>query len=363
MSRKTSKSEKKQHLPLRKRLLYAGVAMLLLFSSMSLLLGLHYASYTSSNLLQVDESKTVVIPHNTNWPRVVDLLHIEGVIKRPLYFQVWARRRDLPRRVRAGTYTFTGPLTLDELGESLQQGGRRDVGKLAVPEGFTIFHIADRLEQLQIVGRSSFLEAAKRPGLLHRFDVPGESFEGYLFPATYDFHRGVSPEHIIERMHKHFLKRWNAVLKKHPERLKKMKQAYGFDAHDIIILASLIERETNYDPERGLIARVFLNRIDQGMKLQTDPTCVYGEQTYLEVPSPKYCRDRLNRYSTYVVKGLPPGPISVPGEKSLEAALSPDHSERGKKLLYFVARRDGTGSHYFSKTYKEHKAAIRKYLK
>jgi len=226
-----------------------------------------------------------------------------------------------------------------------------------------IFHIAERLEALQVCSRQAFLDAARDPRLLHEHDVPGESFEGYLFPDTYEMDRGTSATDIVVRLHEKWESEWAKIEEARPDAIGAMKTQYGLSAHDVVTLASIVVKETNHDPERPTVARVFLNRIQRGMKLQTDPTCVYGEETFRDVPSPGACKDKLNRYSTYVIEGLPPGPISNPGRASLEAALSPDKGKDAREYLFFVAKRDGTGAHFFSKTYEEHKRAIDRYLR
>lgn len=327
------------------------------------MLGAHYRAWAGAPVLGPEASVTVVIPHDTAWPGVVARMAEQGVIRRPRYFDFWARRRGLPAEVKAGTYELEGPMRLERLDELLRQGGSVEQVTLTIPEGFTIFHIADRLEALGLANRRDFLRAARSEELLRRFDLPGESFEGYLFPDTYRIRQGATPEQILVTLHEQWLREWGELVEAHPGALDAMASEHGLRRHDVIILASIIERETNHAPELPLIARVFLNRLDRDMRLQTDPTCVYGEETYREIPHPRYCRDELNRYSTYVIEGLPPGPISNPGRASLAAALQPAQGEQARRYIFFVARRDGTGAHHFTATYKEHKAAIERYLK
>ncbi len=324
-----------------------------------------YASWTERPVLAEGESRTVVIPRGTAWPGVVRGLRDSELVRRVWFFEYWSRQRGLPQKVKAGTYQLAGPLTLGELAEALERGGRLADVTVTIPEGFTIFHVADRLEELGVVGREAFLKAARDEALMRELDVPGESFEGYLFPETYKIARGTPARDVVRRMHSEWERRWVKALERGGGQaaLDALREGYGFDEHDVVIMASLIERETNHDPERDVISRVFLNRFDKSMKLQTDPTCVYGEETYREVPSPRTCKDPLNRYSTYVSAGLPPGPIANPGEESLVAALAPSTSTSARKYLFFVARRDGSGSHRFSETFAEHKRAIRTHLK
>lgn len=312
----------------------------------------------------VPESETVhvVIPRGTRWRQVVQIAQDQGLIRRPLYFDIWARRQGLPDRVKAGHYALVGPLSLAEFAESLTQGGIAEEVTLTVPEGLTIFHIADRLERAGIVDRADFLRAARDSEALAAHHIHADSFEGYLFPDTYRFSVGVAAPELVDRMVKRHESVWASLLLAHPESVAAMKNR-GFSERDMITLASLVERESNDAAERPRIARVFLNRLDRGMKLQTDPTCVYGEDTYKEIPHPKFCKDPLNRYSTYVIDGLPPGPISNPGKSSLEAALNPSDPKTDGEYLFFVAKNDGSGTHYFSKTFEEHRKAVRRFLK
>ncbi|MFB6373202.1 MAG: endolytic transglycosylase MltG, partial [Bradymonadaceae bacterium] len=178
-----------------------------------------------------------------------------------------------------------------------------------------------------LVGRDAFLQAARDRQLLEEFGIGGESFEGYLYPDTYRFAENTTAPHIVRRMHERWKGVWKTIKHEHAESLGRLRQTYGFDRHDLVTLASLVEAETRLKSERPIVARVMLNRIDEGMRLQTDPTCVYGPDTYDKVPTPDLCNDPSNRYSTYVIDGLPPGPIGNPGRTSLAAALDPATGE------------------------------------
>lgn len=326
-------------------------------------LGVSFYRFVNSPVLEdPDKVVTLAIPPGTPWGKIVDIMAREGIVKSPKFFSFWARSRKLDRAIKAGVYELKGPMDLERLEQTLRSGGKGDGVQILIPEGFTIYHMADRLEKMQITSKSAFLKAATDEALLKELGIPGESVEGYIFPDTYRFKKNSNPYDIIRRMHLRFEKVWAKIKAEYPGALASLKQQYDLDPHDVITTASLIERETNYNPERQTIAQVFYNRIKRGMKLQTDPSCVYGPNTYRKIPRPSDCKNPKNKYSTYVNKGLPPGPISLPGEQSLVAALDPDVSARGKELLFFVAKRGGKGAHYFSKTYQEHKEAIRKFL-
>jgi UPF0755 protein len=324
---------------------------------------LHYRAFVHAPVLQQGESVTLVIPKNTAWPEVVSLLERANLVEHVTYFEYWARRRHLPAAVKAGTYELDGPLGLVALDEQLREGGRVDETRVTFQEGLTIFHMADRVQTHGLAARDEFLRAARDEHALREAGLSADSFEGYLFPDTYRFRKGTSAQEIVSRMHARWQAVWMALEKQYADQKSSLEETYDFDRHDIVTLASIVERETSVDQERGVIARVFLNRLDRDMRLQTDPTCVYGEGTYDEVPRPKHCKDPLNRYSTYVIDGLPPGPIANPGRASLQAALDPSAKPEAKGYLFFVARRDGTMRHHFSKTFAEHKRAIQRFLR
>ena len=366
MKKKKSGARAKTTPPSRpRRVLLARLVLALIAVLGVVALGIwwDYSRYTRAELIPKGERRLLVIASGSTWRDVVEESVRQGLIRKPLYFDAWGRGKGLDRKVKAGTYELKGPLTLEDLSGELERGGRTDGVEVTIPEGFTIFHIADRLEEAGLVSRREFIEAARSKYLLRSYEVPGESFEGYLFPDTYRLAEGSSAQQIIARLHKRWEEVVGELLARHPEALRKAKQKRDLGLHEIITIASMIERETDYDPERAIIARVFLNRIDRDMRLQTDPSCVYGEATYKDIPSPKHCKDEHNRYSTYVIKGLPPGPISNPGLESLEAALLPAEDEKARSYIFFVAKRDGSGSHQFTATYAEHKQAIREFLK
>ncbi len=323
----------------------------------------HYSAYVKMPVLREGESRTLVIPSNTSWPQVVDILEEAQLVKRGKYFDYWGKKRGLPQAVRAGTFQLSGPMQLEDLEVVLRRGGMAEEILLSVPEGFTIFHIADRVEQLGLASREDFLRAARDQALLSAAEINADSFEGYLFPDSYRFRQGTSARAIVERMHAQWVAVWADIKSRHADNLEALAQGFGFSEHEVIILASLVERETSVNDERSLVSRVFLNRLTKKMRLQTDPTCVYGEETYREIPHPRYCRDALNRYSTYVIAGLPPGPIANPGRASLEAALAPSNAPEALEYLFFVARRDGTARHHFTRTFGEHNKAVNRYLK
>jgi UPF0755 protein len=177
--------------------------------------------------------------------------------------------------------------------------------------------------------------------------ITADTLEGYLFPDTYYFPSGLESKSIITAMVKQFRIAFKPEWQTRAEEL-------GMSVHEVVTLASIIEKETGAPEERPLISSVFHNRLKKGMRLETDPTVIYGIPDF----DGNIKRRHLNTYTpynTYKIKGLPPGPIASPGAAALEAALYPAQS----KYLYFVSKKDGT--HQFSATIKEHNAAVRKY--
>ncbi len=323
-------------------------------------LGVHYTRWASSPIPGLAEERVVVIPQGVGFGGVMERLEDAHLISRPWYFRALARQEGVDRRVQPGTYRVPARTSPRGLLALLGGGGEDDQVRLVVPEGFNIFQLADRLEALGLANRERFLARVRDPELMARYGVTGDSLEGHLFPDTYLFRQGTSVDDLIDRMIQRHREIWAALLQEAgPGRLQALQATHGLSERDLLTLASLIEREAIVDAERPIIARVFYNRLARPMRLQTDPTCVYSEARYLEKPHPRSCKDPANRYSTYVIDGLPPGPIANPGRASLRAALWPSERPVHKNLYYFVARNDGTGRHAFSASYEDHLKATK----
>lgn len=208
--------------------------------------------------------------------------------------------------------------------------------------------IADLLDSKGLVNKQQFLSLAQDPALLEQYGIPGPTLEGYLYPDTYQLARGISPSTAIHTMVERF---WMLV-----RPLKKRAEDLGMEMEDVITLASIVEKETGLAGERATIASVFLNRLKRRMRLESDPTVIYGLKNFdgnltrkdLSKPTP---------YNTYVIRGLPPGPIANPGLEAIKAVLYPAKTD----YLYFVSKNDG--SHHFSRTLSEHNRAVRMYQK
>ncbi len=269
-----------------------------------------------------------------------------GVIRSSWQFILMTRLRGNAHRLKAGEYRFNDGMTPEIIMNKIVSGAV-DYRKFTLPEGYSMYQAAELLQQQGYFNKDSFLEKCRDKTLLLRLGLKGSSVEGYLFPATYNLPWGGSEEQLLEQM----VGRFNKVYAAFPE-----GAAHQFSRHEIITLASIIEKEAVLPAEKPLISSVFYNRLQLGMPLQSDPTAVYGVRAFsgkvtkadIQLPSP---------YNTYLNKGLPPGPIGNPGRDAISAALNPAKTD----YLYFVARQDGT--HQFSRNLEEHNRAVARYLK
>lgn len=309
----------------------------------------------------------LVIPGDESSDVVAGRIAAAGLVAHPEVFRIFLRASGAALRIAKGAHLLTDDLPPSELLRRLERKGTAARVKLTIPEGFTRFDIAKRVQSAHIASAAQFLDATADASLLRELRIEGESAEGYLFPATYEFVTDTEAKDVARRLKTEFDKRWTPLLERHPTELKELTDTLGWSARQIVILASMIEKEAREDEERPIIASVFLNRLrDPTFKrkvLQCDPTSGYGCIAHRDkIPAcAEYTGkithdinvDPANLYSTYVHEGLPPGPISNPGMKSLSAALSPANT----KYLYFVAR--GEGRHAFSETYEAHDTAVK----
>lgn len=317
---------------------------------------------------------TVTIPAGASFPQVLELLQEHGVVppEDARVFKLFVLHRGAAQKTTAGKHYFRGDMSPTEILEELQRRQPVKERRVTIPEGLHSVQIATLLSDAGLGGgRDKLLAAMRDPELLRRLELPAASAEGYLFPDTYQFSTEASATQIVERLITRHQQVYAEIRRTHHEGAQALGTDLGWGDHQIVIMASLIEKETGQAAERPRIASVFLNRLRfttfQPKLLQTDPTIIYG----CTVPEQKseackqfegrirriHLRDVDNPYNTYTHEGLPPGPISNPGRAALEAVLAPERT----RYLYFVARNDGT--HQFSKTVQEHDAAVDKYIR
>ena len=302
----------------------------------------------------------------------------QGALAEPSVFEVYARLRlvTLPglgsgevRQLRTGTMALYDDMTPAQVLQRIAYGFGSASLRVVLPEGYSRYDIAERLERFGICSTGAFIEATEDAALLAELGVAGSSAEGYLFPDTYSLREGSDPRNVVRRLVERGREQTKVVFEEHSAALADLT-ALGIDAHDIVTLASIVEKEAGVAEERPIIAGVFLNRLKDPKftpkRLQADPTVIYGCRAQPSLPSctafdpkkPKISRAMLadgdNRYNTYRIDGLPPGPISNPGRAALRAVLAATQHD----YLYFVAK--GGGRHAFSATLDAHNAAVQR---
>ena len=300
------------------------------------------------------EKVFVDIPHGTSRWGVSQILRNNDVIRSPLAFALfsdWHFRRSL----QAGEYYFDHPVNSREVFWKIAHG-QIFVHTVTVPEGWTMFDIADELDRAGVCSRSDFLTAAHDTTLIADLAPQAYSLEGFLFPSTYEFTRRATCEQVVKRMVQNFRAVWETL-----KPAGAPENPGSLTTLEVVTLASLVERETPNAEERPLVAGVFYNRLRHGTPLQCDPTVQYAMELAGRPEKNVRAVDlRTNSpYNTYEHRGLPPGPIANPGEASLRAALAPATTD----YLYFVA--NDQGGHFFSATLAEHNrnvARLRKLL-
>jgi len=288
----------------------------------------------------------VEIPAHRGVLGVAAALRDAGVIRSRAAFITLTLVRGSARKLQAGEYEVER--ATDTMGVlRLLETGRVKQHIVLHPEGATVTELAGELERERIASAAATLRVARDPAFLRGLGIPGPSVEGYLFPDTYQFVRGMTPEEILTRM----VQRLRAKLT--PDTLARSR-GRGLDLHGLLTLASIIEREAVARDEMRLISAVFWNRLKLDMPLQADPTVQYA----LDKERRALTRTDLlvdHPFNTYRHPGLPPGPIASPGLQAIAAALDP----APVKYLYFVAMDDRR--HYFSTTIEQHNAAVARY--
>ncbi len=329
-----------------KKLLYMSLIMLFMTASFLFVVFEDLILYSKEPAMKNAEPRMVLIGSGQTFDSVTRILNEKEIIRSPLKFKLFARIKGFDRKVRAGEYLLSSSMSPEKILENLAEG-KVYLYPVTIPEGYNINQIASLLEEKGVVKGAEFLKAANDPNFIEQLGIDAKNFEGYLFPDTYFFAKDVSPRKMISTMVKQFYTTFNPIWEKRVPDL-------NFSVHEIVTLASIIEKETGIAEERPLVSSVFHNRLNKNMFLQSDPTVIYGVENF----DGNLTRKHLNTptpYNTYTAGGLPPGPIANPGKASLEAALFPPESP----YLFFVSKKDNT--HFFSTNYDDHMEAVKKY--
>jgi UPF0755 protein len=291
--------------------------------------------------------KTVDIPSGTGLGEAAVTLRRHGLLRNSAAFVLVTTVKGQQGRIQAGVYRFESPISPQALLQKLTSG-KVFLHRVTFPEGWTVAQVAERLGANGLVDQTRFIQMAREPDFASKllgFRTP--SLEGFLFPDTYRFPPGWGEERVFEMMVQRFQRAFD-------DELQARAEALGWPILRVVTLASLIEKESSLPSERPLISGVFHRRLRLGMRLESDPSVIYGLEGFdgnlrrkdLSAPHP---------YNTYRISGLPPGPICNPGIEAIRAVLYP--IDEG--YLFFVSRNDG--SHQFSRTFREHAKAVTRY--
>ena len=291
-------------------------------------------------------TKIVDIPKSSSAKTISNLLEYEKIIPSHTMFYLLTKLTGNDKNLKSGEYKFEKNLTYFEVLDILVRG-KIFLYKVVIPEGLNIYEIAKVLKKSDIIPKEKeFTNFCTDKNKIKNFLNNGFSMEGYLFPDTYNFYKNEKIYKIVKTMNDNFIKKVLPVIRESGKYLT---------VNEVVILSSIIQKETYNKKEMPVIASVFFNRMKRGMKLQSDPTIIYGLwkkfRGYLTKKDLKF----YTVYNTYLNYGLPPTPISNPGIAAIKAVLYPAKTD----LLYFVST--GKGYHAFARTYKEHRRNIRLY--
>ena len=289
------------------------------------------------------EDVQVKIPKGTSLAGCIDILNMHGILRPDWLFENYARVKAKfgNKSIIAGYYNFPPGFTNKDVLDAIFSGSSLDIVRVTLPEGYSYTRYMAILAEKVKLNEAELLRFCRSDSLLNARNIPADNVEGYLLPETYEFFRRQPENEVLDRILNAQESFWT------DSRFKKAREL-GYNRHEILTLASIIEAESPVVDERARISGVYHNRLERGMLLQADPTVQYaiGEKRRLlyrdlEVNDP---------YNTYKFTGLPPGPINNPAKSAIIAALNPeDHN-----FLYFVAVGDGTGRHNFAKTLAQH---------
>ncbi|MGD0885506.1 MAG: endolytic transglycosylase MltG [Thermodesulfovibrionales bacterium] len=286
------------------------------------------------------------IKRGATFRHVVEDLSQKGMVRDKWVFFLLGRITGIDRRIKAGYYRLWGTMNPVQIFNAIRLGKIIEYEITVVP-GDSLREIAEKFSSLGIVDREGFFALCTNRGFLEENEVDAPSLEGYLFPDTYRFPKGLEVNEILPLM-------INRLRESYDEAMMSGMLELNISERDMLTMASIIEKEAIADEERPIIAAVYYNRLRRNMPLQADPTATYGVKgAYERITRGDLARKTL--YNTYFIRGLPPGPIASPGLKSIIAALNPAHVP----YLFFVSNNDGT--HTFSVTMSEHAEAVKAY--
>ena len=308
---------------------------------------------------------TVGLAEGASPREITGILESQRAIESPALFSLYVRL--FGKAPERGQHLLRDDLSPRELAQRLGRSAARPRVRVLVPEGWNHVQIGRRLEELEVTTLGAFREAVYDEALRRDLGISGPSAEGYLFPATYELFVDSDARAVVRTLALEAKKRFERLQREKAADFERLSREQRFGLHEIITLASVVERETGAPEELPLVAGVFFNRLNDPTfrplrSLQSDPTAAYGCLVEPERASsctgangavtPAMLRDPANRYNTYRHPGLPPGAIGNPGERALRAVLTPAKTD----YLFFVTK--GGGKHHFSRTFEEHRGAV-----
>ena len=311
--------------------------------------GLYIYSYGNGPPGTLNEKVIIEIDPGSSFTSISKSLEKNGVLGNERMFYLYAKIKGMQSKAKAGEYMIEPTMSTNEILELLVKGSVINY-RITVPEGYNLYQIADILNEKKIIKREEFIKKAKDKKLMSKLNIKSVSFEGYLYPETYFLFKGMKAEEVIKQM----VNRFHTVF---TDDLKKKSKAKGFTVEEVVTLASVIEKETGNPDERPLISAAFHNRLKKRMRLQSDPTTIYGIFETFDGNLRRKDLRQKTPYNTYRINGLPLGPIANPGIESIKAVLNPAAVD----YIYFVSMNNG--SHVFAKTLKEHNRNVWKYQK
>lgn len=332
-----------------KKLLYLFIVIIIAGIASMLFLPSYLSAVVNLDAVEI------TVPEGASLSYVSNALFDKGVIKSKTWFKYKAKEAEVDRKIKPGTYLIPSKSTFENIFALLEKGIADEYIILTIPEGYTLYQIAQRVEELGFGTKEEFIESTdKYFNANYDFDNKDVYFklEGYLYPDTYYFTKEQSVEDIVNRL----AKTMDSIFTQ--EYIDKMNDL-KVSKHEVLTIASLIEREAKHDGERSAISGVIYNRLNINMILQIDATVIYGAGKGKEHKAVIYQSelDKMEPYNTYKIPGLPPGPIASPGKESIHAALYPEKHE----YFYYVLSEKEDG-HVFNKTYNEHLIDRAKYV-
>jgi UPF0755 protein len=289
---------------------------------------------------------TFSVVHGDTFGRVNQRLYEQGLIRDKRLFHYYAKYKDSLTKFRAGSYTIPRGTTMSGVLHTLVFG-QPNLTSITIPEGKNMYEIAKLLEAAGVTSETDFLEMVQNPDLISQLKIQATSLEGYLYPETYRFAPNTPAKTVAKTMIDLFNRKTESIDFTHP----------FLNKHQVIILASVVEKETGAKFERPAIAGVFTNRLKKRMRLESDPTTIYGIWQRYTGNIKKADLLEHTPYNTYKVPALPQGPISNPSQEAIHAVLNPEEHD----YLFFVSKNDGT--HVFTRNYQEHLKAVEDFQK